>query len=77
MIDCTGGYATPGTQLQLYANWGPDNSNGNAQLFNIYTVENYQKSAAPPKVEITAPSVVTVGRGIYDQLDGKPASGQI
>ena len=60
VIDCTGGYATPGTQLQLYANWGPDNSNGNAQLFNIYTVENYQKPAAPPKVEITAPSVVTV-----------------
>ena len=81
VIDCTGGYATPGTQLQLYANWGPDNSNGNAQLFNIYTVENYQKPAAPPKVEITAPSVVTVDeeftiswtesplQGKYDQIE--------
>lgn len=60
VVDCTGGYATPGTQLQLYANWGPHDSNGNAQLFNIYTVENYQKPSTPPKVEITAPSVVTV-----------------
>ena len=50
VIDCTGGYATPGTQLQLYANWGPNDSNGNAQLFNIYTVENYQSPSKPPKV---------------------------
>ena len=76
VIDCTGGYATPGTQLQLYANWGPDNSNGNAQLFNIYTVENYQKPAAPPKVEITAPSVVTVGEEFTISWTESPLQGK-
>ena len=76
VIDCTGGYATPGTQLQLYANWGPDNSNGNAQLFNIYTVENYQKTAAPPKVEITAPSVVTVDEEFTISWTESPLQGK-
>ena len=76
VIDCTGGYATPGTQLQLYANWGPDNSNGNAQLFNIYTVENYQKPAAPPKVEITAPSVVTVDEQFTISWTESPLQGK-
>ena len=76
VIDCTGGYATPGTQLQLYANWGPDNSNGNAQLFNIYTVENYQKPAAPPKVEITAPSVVTVDEEFAISWTESPLQGK-
>ena len=76
VIDCTGGYATPGTQLQLYANWGPDNSNGNAQLFNIYTVENYQKPAAPPKDEITAPSVVTVDEEFTISWTESPLQGK-
>ena len=76
VIDCTGGYATPGTQLQLYAKWGPDNSNGNAQLFNIYTVENYQKPAAPPKVEITAPSVVTVDEEFTISWTESPLQGK-
>ena len=81
VMDCTGGYATPGTQLQLYGNWGPNDSNGNAQLFNIYTVENYQQPPKPPKVELTVPDVVTVGeeftiiwtpsplQGKYDQRE--------
>ncbi len=76
VIDCTGGYATPGTQLQLYANWGPSDSNGNAQLFNIYTVENYQKPAAPPKVEITAPSVVTVDEEFTISWTESPLQGK-
>ena len=76
VIDCTGGYATPGTQLQLYANWGPNDSNGNAQLFNIYTVENYQKPAAPPKVEITAPSVVTVDEEFTISWTESPLQGK-
>ena len=76
VIDCTGGYATPGTQLQLYANWGPNDSNGNAQLFNIYTVENYQKPAKPPKVEITAPSVVTVDEEFTISWTESPLQGK-
>ena len=76
VIDCTGGYATPGTQLQLYANWGPSDSNGNAQLFNIYTVENYQKPAAPPKVEITAPSVVNVDEEFTISWTESPLQGK-
>ena len=76
VIDCTGGYATPGTQLQLYANWGPDNSNGNAQLFNIYTVENYQSPSKPPKVEITVPSVVTVGEEFTISWTESPLQGK-
>lgn len=76
VVDCAGGYATPGTQLQLYANWGPNDSNGNAQLFNIYTVENYQKPAAPPKVEITAPSVVTVDEKFTISWTESPLQGK-
>ena len=76
VVDCTGGYATPGTQLQLYANWGPHDSNGNAQLFNIYTVENYQKPSTPPKVEITAPSVVTVGEEFTISWTPSPLQGK-
>ena len=76
VVDCTGGYATPGTQLQLYANWGPNDSNGNAQLFNIYTVENYQKPSTPPKVEITAPSVVTVDEEFTISWTESPLQGK-
>ncbi len=76
VVDCTGGYATPGTQLQLYANWGLDNSNGNAQLFNIYTIENYQSPSAPPKVEITVPSVVTVGEEFTISWTESPLQGK-
>ena len=76
VVDCTGGYATPGTQLQLYANWGHNDSNGNAQLFNIYTVENYQKPSTPPKVEITAPSVVTVDEEFTISWTESPLQGK-
>ena len=76
VVDCTGAYATPGTQLQLYANWGPHDSNGNAQLFNIYTVENYQKPSTPPKVEITAPSVVTVDEEFTISWTESPLQGK-
>ena len=76
VIDCTGGYATPGTQLQLYANWGPNDSNGNAQLFNIYTVENYQSPSKPPKVEITVPSVVTVDEEFTISWTESPLQGK-
>lgn len=65
VIDCKDGSSTPGTQLQLYGNWGPNDSNGNAQLFNIYTVENYQQPPKPPKVELTVPGRGHCGRGIY------------
>ena len=76
VVDCTGGYATPGTQLQLYANWGPHDSNGNAQLFNIYTVENYQQPAKPPKVELTVPDVVTVGEEFTISWTESPLQGK-
>mgnify|MGYP002735602030 CR=1 FL=1 len=76
VVDCTGGSATPGTQLQLYGNWGPNDSNGNAQLFNIYTVENYQKPAAPPKVEITVPDVATVGEETKISWTASPLQGK-
>ena len=76
VVDCTGGYATPGTQLQLYANWGPNDSNGNAQLFNIYTVENYQQPAKPPKVELTVPDVVTVGEEFTISWTESPLQGK-
>ena len=72
VIDCKDGSSTPGTQLQLYGNWGPNDSNGNAQLFNIYTVENYQQPAAPPKVEITVPDVVTVGEEVKISWTASP-----
>ena len=76
VMDCTGGYATPGTQLQLYGNWGPNDSNGNAQLFNIYTVENYQQPPKPPKVELTVPDVVTVGEEFTISWTPSPLQGK-
>ena len=76
VMDCTGGYATPGTQLQLYGNWGPNDSNGNAQLFNIYTVENYQQPPKPPKVELTVPDVVTVGEKFTISWTPSPLQGK-
>ena len=76
VMDCTGGYATPGTQLELYGNWGPNDSNGNAQLFNIYTVENYQQPPKPPKVEITVPEVVTVGEEVKISWTASPLQGK-
>ena len=76
VVDCTGGYATPGTQLQLYGNWGPNDSNGNAQLFNIYTVENYQQPPKPPKVELTVPDVVTVGEEFTISWTPSPLQGK-
>ena len=76
VIDCKDGSSTPGTQLQLYANWGPNDSNGNAQLFNIYTVENYQQPAKPPKVELTVPDVVTVGEEFTISWTESPLQGK-
>ena len=76
VIDCKDGSSTPGTQLQLYGNWGPNDSNGNAQLFNIYTVENYQQPAKPPKVEITVPEVVTVGEEVKISWTASPLQGK-
>ena len=76
VIDCKDGSSTPGTQLQLYGNWGPNDSNGNAQLFNIYTVENYQQPPKPPKVEITVPDVVTVGEEVRISWTASPLQGK-
>ena len=76
VIDCKDGSSTPGTQLQLYGNWGPNDSNGNAQLFNIYTVENYQQPAKPPKVELTVPDVVTVGEKFTISWTPSPLQGK-
>ena len=76
VIDCKDGSSTPGTQLQLYGNWGPNDSNGNAQLFNIYTVENYQQPPKPPKVEITVPDVVTVGEEFTISWTPSPLQGK-
>ena len=76
VIDCKDGSSTPGTQLQLYGNWGPNDSNGNAQLFNIYTVENYQQPAKPPKVEITVPDVATVGEEVKISWTASPLQGK-
>ena len=76
VIDCKDGSSTPGTQLQLYGNWGPNYSNGNAQLFNIYTVENYQQPPKPPKVEITVPEVVTVGEEVKISWTASPLQGK-
>ena len=58
VLDCTGNYQTAGTQMELYSNWS-----GAAQIFSLYPVD-YQKPAAPPKVEITVPEVVTVGEEV-------------
>ena len=76
VIDCKDGSSTPGTQLQLYGNWGPNDSNGNAQLFNIYTVENYQQPPKPPKVELTVPDVVTVGEKFTISWTASPLQGK-
>ena len=76
VIDCKDGSSTPGTQLQLYGNWGPNDSNGNAQLFNIYTVENYQQPPKPPKVELTVPDVVTVGEEFTIRWTASPLQGK-
>ena len=76
VIDCKDGSSTPGTQLQLYGNWGPNDSNGNAQLFNIYTVENYQQPPKPPKVELTVPEVVTVGEEVKISWTASPLQGK-
>ena len=76
MIDCKDGSSTPGTQLQLYGNWGPNDSNGNAQLFNIYTVETYQQPPKPPKVELTVPDVVTVGEEFTISWTPSPLQGK-
>ena len=76
VIDCKDGSSTPGTQIQLYGNWGPNDSNGNAQLFNIYTVENYQQPPKPPKVEITVPEVVTVGEEVKISWTASPLQGK-
>ena len=76
VMDCKDGSSTPGTQLQLYGNWGPNDSNGNAQLFNIYTVENYQQPPKPPKVEITVPDVATVGEEVKISWTASPLQGK-
>lgn len=38
VLDCTGNYQTPGTQMELYSNWS-----GAAQIFSLYPVDDYQK----------------------------------
>ena len=66
VLDCTGNYQTPGTQMELYSNWS-----GAAQIFSLYPVD-YQKPAAPPKVEITVPEVVTVGEEVKISRTASP-----
>ena len=67
VLDCTGNYQTAGTQMELYSNWS-----GAAQIFSLYPVDDYQKPAAPPKVEITAPEVVTVGEEVKISWTASP-----
>ena len=67
VLDCTGNYQTPGTQMELYSNWS-----GAAQIFSLYPVDDYQKPAAPPKVEITVPDVVTVGEEVKISWTASP-----
>ena len=67
VLDCTGNYQTPGTQMELYSNWS-----GAAQIFSLYPVDDYQKPAAPPKVEITVPEVVTVGEEVRISWTASP-----
>ena len=67
MLDCTGNYQTAGTQMELYSNWS-----GAAQIFSLYPVDDYQKPAAPPKVEITVPEVVTVGEEVKISWTASP-----
>ena len=66
VLDCTGNYQTPGTQMELYSNWS-----GAAQIFSLYPVD-YQKPAAPPKVEITVPEVATVGEEVKISWTASP-----
>ena len=66
VLDCTGYYQTAGTQMELYSNWS-----GAAQIFSLYPVD-YQKPAAPPKVEITVPEVVTVGEEVKISWTASP-----
>ena len=67
VLDCTGNYQTPGTQMELYSNWS-----GAAQIFSLYPVDDYQKPAAPPKVEITVPDVATVGEEVKISWTASP-----
>ena len=71
VLDCTGNYQTPGTQMELYSNWS-----GAAQIFSLYPVDDYQKPAAPPKVEITVPEVVTVGEEFTISWTPSPLQGK-
>ena len=71
VLDCTGNYQTAGTQMELYSNWS-----GAAQIFSLYPVENYQKPAAPPKVELTVPDVVTVGEEFTISWTASPLQGK-
>ena len=66
VLDCTGNYQTAGTQMELYSNWSDA-----AQIFSLYPVD-YQKPAAPPKVEITVPEVVTVGEEVKISWTASP-----
>ena len=66
VLDCTGNYQTAGTQMELYSNWS-----GAAQIFSLYPVD-YQKPAAPPKVEITVPEVATVGEEVKISWTASP-----
>ena len=70
VLDCTGNYQTAGTQMELYPNWS-----GAAQIFSLYPVD-YQKPAAPPKVEITVPEVVTVGEEVKISWTASPLQGK-
>ena len=71
VLDCTGNYQTPGTQMELYSNWS-----GAAQIFSLYPVDDYQKPAAPPKVELTVPDVVTVGEEFTISWTPSPLQGK-
>ncbi len=71
VLDCTGNYQTAGTQMELYSNWS-----GAAQIFSLYPVDDYQKPAAPPKVEITVPEVVTVGEEFTISWTPSPLQGK-
>ena len=70
VLDCTGNYQTAGTQMELYSNWS-----GAAQIFSLYPVD-YQKTAKPPKVEITVPDVVTVGEEVKISWTASPLQGK-
>ena len=67
VLDCTGNYQTAGTQMELYSNWS-----GAAQIFSLYPVDDYQKPAKPPKVEITVPDVATVGEEVKISWTASP-----